>query len=126
MMTGEARCACQAAPKLVFACSGAADVGAIADKAARQLSADGVGKMFCLAGVGGRVTPILDTTRAASAVVAIDGCPMDCARHTLEQAEIEGFVHVRLADLGMEKGKAPVTDDRVQMAVGKAAELLQA
>jgi uncharacterized metal-binding protein len=31
-------CACNAAPTLIFACSGAADVGAIADQAARQLS----------------------------------------------------------------------------------------
>ena len=30
-------CACNTAPKLVFACSGAADVGAIADQAARKL-----------------------------------------------------------------------------------------
>ncbi len=44
---------CSSATKLIFACSGAADVGAIADQAARKLTRDGVGKMFCLAGIGG-------------------------------------------------------------------------
>ena len=29
-------CACNAAPTLIFACSGAADVGALADQAARR------------------------------------------------------------------------------------------
>ena len=40
---------------MIFACSGSADVGKIADLAARKLMEDGVGKMSCLAGVGGRV-----------------------------------------------------------------------
>ena len=34
-------CACGSAPKLIFACSGAADVGAVADQAARKLTKDG-------------------------------------------------------------------------------------
>ena len=34
---------CCAAPTLVFACSGAADVGAISDRAARTLTAEGAG-----------------------------------------------------------------------------------
>ena len=50
----QAEC-CTPASKLIFACSGAADVGKIADLSARKLTEDGVGKMFCLAGVGGRV-----------------------------------------------------------------------
>ena len=42
---------------MIFACSGAADVGAVADQAARKMTRDGTGKMFCLAGIGGRVKP---------------------------------------------------------------------
>ncbi|MEI6422312.1 MAG: putative zinc-binding protein [Lentisphaerota bacterium] len=44
MMSGKNTCACATAPKLIFACSGAADVGAIADQAARKLSREGKGK----------------------------------------------------------------------------------
>ena len=97
-------CACSAAPKLIFACSGAADVGAIADRAARKLTVEGAGKMFCTAGLGGRVPGILKATEAAGGVVAIDGCPLDCARLSLQNAGFSGFGHVRLSDLGMEKG----------------------
>jgi len=68
-------CACSAAPKLIFACSGAVDVGAIADAAARKLAAEGKAKMFCTAGLGGRVAPIIKTTKAAEKIIAIDGCP---------------------------------------------------
>jgi uncharacterized metal-binding protein len=74
-MSNTTSCACNAAPTLIFACSGAADVGAIADQAARQLTREGRGKMFCLAGIGGRVSGILASTESAAQILAIDGCP---------------------------------------------------
>lgn len=116
----QTECGCGAAPKLIFACSGAADVGQIADLAARRLAADGAGKMFCLAGVGGRVSGIMATTEAAAAVLAIDGCPLDCARKTLEEAGFGDFAHLRLSDLEMEKGQSPATEERVREVVGRA------
>ena len=36
---------CSGAQKLIFACSGAADVGALSDRAARKLTKNGDGKM---------------------------------------------------------------------------------
>jgi uncharacterized metal-binding protein len=110
---------CSGAPKLIFACSGAADVGKISDLAARKLTAEGAGKMFCLAGIGGRVGGIMETTRAAAAILVIDGCPLDCAKKTLENAGFNKFEYIRLSDLGMEKGKSPATDE----AVAKVADL---
>jgi len=117
-------CACGAAPKLVFACSGAADVGAVADQAARKMTRDGTGKMFCLAGIGGRVSGIMATTAAASKVLAIDGCPLNCVKLTLEQAGFSGFEHLQLADLGMEKGKTQVTSEVVEKAAASGATKL--
>jgi uncharacterized metal-binding protein len=116
-------CACSGAPTLIFACSGAADVGAVADQAARGLTRDGVGKMYCLAGVGGRVPGILTTTAAAGKILAIDGCGLDCAKSTLEQGGFEASAHVRLSDIGLEKGKSPANAENIARAVeaGKAA-----
>jgi len=112
-----AEACCGSGPKLIFACSGAADVGKISDLAARKLTAEGAGKMFCLAGVGGRVSGIMETTRAATAILAIDGCPLDCAKNTLEQAGFTNYEHVQLSDLGMEKGKTAPTDEAVAKVV---------
>jgi uncharacterized metal-binding protein len=108
---------CGTAPKLIFACSGAADVGKVADLAARELSLAGVGKMFCLAGIGGRVSGIMETTRTATAILAIDGCPVDCAQKTLQEAGFREFEHIRLSDLGMEKGKTTATGEVVAQVV---------
>ncbi len=115
--------ACSGAPTLIFACSGAADVGELADRTARQLTRDGAGKMYCLAGVGGKVDTILANTKAAEKILAIDGCPMNCARATLEQAGIGTFSHVCLQDAGFNKGQSPVTEENLTAAL-KAAKAM--
>jgi len=106
---------CQGGPTLIFACSGAADVGQIADLAARKLMRDGVGQMFCLAGVGGRVEPILKKTAGASQILAIDGCGLDCVKATLEQAGFERFIHFRVTDMGLEKGQSSPDEAKAEM-----------
>ncbi|HDZ27672.1 MAG TPA: zinc-binding protein [Candidatus Aminicenantes bacterium] len=108
---------CSAAPTLIFACSGAADVGAIADRAARKLTADGAGKMYCLAGIGGRVPGILKTTEEAEKILAIDGCPLDCTKLSLEEAGFTEFEHIKVTDLDLEKGKSPATDENIATVV---------
>ncbi len=125
-MPKEMGCACGGAPKLIFACSGAADVGAVADGAARRLNAAGAGKMFCLAGVGGRVSGIMKTTEAASGILAMDGCPLDCAKKSLEEAGFTGFAHLRLTDMGMKKGETPPAEEAVAAAAAEGAKLLAA
>ena len=111
--------------KLVFACSGAADVGQLSDLAARRLARTGVGRMYCLAGIGGGVPAIIETTRAAGRILAIDGCPQDCARKSLEKAGFSDFLHLQLADLGLSKGQSSVNPERVDFVVQKATDLLK-
>lgn len=124
MAENEKASVCDPASKLIFACSGAADVGEISDKAARKLTRDGLGKMFCLAGIGGKVEPILKATKSASQILAIDGCALDCAKNCLEQAGFEDFRHLRITDMGMEKGKSPATDERVTEVADIVKDLL--
>lgn len=106
-------CACGSAPKLIFPCSGAADVGAIADQAARKLSREGAGKMFCLAGIGGRVDGIVKSTEVAAKILVIDGCPLQCAKKTLENAGFKQFEYVNLSELGMSKGQTEPNDANI-------------
>ncbi len=123
-MNTQPQCSCSSGPKLVFPCSGAADVGGLSDRAARQMTLDGTGKMFCLAGIGGRVEGILEKTRAAAKVLAIDGCPEECARKTLELAGFKDFQHLKLAEMGFEKGKIHVTAEAIRQVATKGANML--
>jgi uncharacterized metal-binding protein len=125
-MTKNNTCSCDAAPKLVFPCSGAADVGEIADHAARKLTRDGAGKMFCLAGLGGRVSAIMEATTGAAKILAIDGCALKCAAKTLEEAGFGQFQSMCITDLGFEKGTSPATDEAVSRIAEEAERILQA
>ena len=109
--------------KLIFACSGGADVGHLSDAAARKMMADGCGKMFCLAGIGGRVPGIVKTTEDADAILAIDGCPVDCAKKTLELAGFRDFKHFQVTAVGFEKGKTVVNDSSVSKVADHGKDL---
>jgi len=117
-------CSCSGGPKLIFACSGAADVGEIADKAARQLTKENLGRMFCSVGIGGRISGIMKTTESADKILAIDGCPLNCVKNSLEEAEFNKFEHIQLADLGLEKCSSPVIEENINKVVAKGREIL--
>lgn len=125
-MSSNGACACEGAPTLIFPCSGSSDVGAITDQAARQLTRAGVGRMYCLAGIGGRVNGIMLNTQAAGRILAIDGCPQDCASKCLEQGGFTDFARLRLADIGLTKGASPVTPESIGAVAKHAADLLLA
>ena len=111
-------------PVLVFSCSGCADVGAVADQAARRLAREGVGKQFCLAGVGGRIQPIMERTATAKRLLAIEGCNLECVSNCLKQAGFTHYVQLRLADLGLEKGRTDISRENVTKVTEKAKALL--
>lgn len=117
---------CTPASTLIFACSGAADTGEIADRAARQLTKQGKGKMFCLAGIGGNVEPLVNATRKASTLIAIDGCSTSCVKQCLTKAGFNEFHHMIVTDLGFEKGNSPATDQNINKLTNKAQELFEA
>jgi len=124
-MNTQPQCTCQAAPKLIFPCSGASDVGGLSDRAARQMTLDLAGKMYCLAGIGGRVEGIMANTKAAAKMLVIDGCKEECARKTMELAGFSGFAHLQLErDLSFEKGATRVTAARIRQIADRGSELL--
>jgi uncharacterized metal-binding protein len=97
------KCLCEADEVLFFSCSGGANVGQIANETVKRLADQGIGGMSCLAGIGGHVSGFAEATREVKKVVAIDGCPVHCARKTLEHAECPVAVHVVVTDVGIKK-----------------------
>jgi uncharacterized metal-binding protein len=111
--------------RLIFACYGASDVGAISDMAAREMAKQGMGKLYCVAALGAHIESYIDKARQASEIVVLDGCPMDCARKLLEHAGFSSFNHIRVTDSGMEKGKSPSTKDNIDKFINYAAAKLK-
>jgi uncharacterized metal-binding protein len=97
------KCLCEADEVLIFPCSGGSNVGQLANETAKRLTSQGVGGMYCLAGIGGHISGFAEATREVKKVVAIDGCPVHCARKTLEHAECPVTVHIVVTELGIKK-----------------------
>lgn len=105
---------------VIYACSGCSDAGKLADRMTRQLTREGLGELSCLAGIGGRVKHLVAVAERAERILVIDGCPINCARHTLELAGVRRFEHLALHELGLRKGHCPVTEDNIARG-GEAA-----
>ena len=123
-MNIQPKCSCSGNTDLMFSCSGAADIAEIGDRAVRTLHKAGDAKMFCLAGIAGKVELIEVNTRGADRILVVDGCDSDCAKKTMEFGGFTDFIHLRVSDLGMEKGKTPVTDERIAIVAAKLRGLL--
>src|SRR4030043_236651 len=99
----EDKCLCEPSEILIFPCSGGSNVGQIANQAGVKLTQDGMGKFFCLAGIGGHVSGMIESTKAGKMLVAIDGCPVACAKKTLEHAGFNIDEYIQVTELGIEK-----------------------
>ena len=96
------KCLCEPTEILMFPCSGGSNVGQIANRAAVELTQENVGKVFCLAGIGGHVSGLVESTKSAKRIVGIDGCPVQCAKKTLEHAgfRVSDYVVVTELEIG--------------------------
>ncbi len=109
---------------LVFSCSGAADVGAISDQTARKLKEEKTASMCCTAAVGAEIPDILETTKNAMDILAIDGCDKDCTKIILNKLGFTNIKHLQLETLEMKKGESPVSQERIEKALTEARKLL--
>jgi uncharacterized metal-binding protein len=90
---------------MILACSGASNVGQLSNKAAVELTQEGFGRMFCLAGIGGNLSGFVQSAKDAPRMVAIDGCELGCTKATLEQADVPLKNYIVLTELGIQKNK---------------------
>jgi len=90
---------------MILACSGGSNVGQLSNRAAIELTQEGFGKMFCLAGIGGHLGGFVQSAKDVPAMVAIDGCEVGCAKAILDHAEIPTKNYLVLTEFGIEKNK---------------------
>jgi len=90
---------------MILACSGGSNVGQLSNQAAVELTQEGLGKMFCLAGIGGHLGGFVKSAKGVSQMVVIDGCSVSCAKVILEQANVPLKNYIVITELGIEKNK---------------------
>ena len=108
----ECCCSSDTPVKLLYACSGAANTGYLADNTARRLAKLGIGRMTCLAAIGGGLSGFVESAKAAGENFVIDGCPVGCGKKIFENLDIP-FNHFVMTDFGVEKGETEITPDLI-------------
>jgi len=83
---------------LVYSCSGCSSAAQLANHVALQLA-----EMSCIAGVGGDVPHLLKTARSGRPIIALDGCPLVCAKSVLARHGIGVDRHYQLQRYGVKK-----------------------
>ncbi len=99
--------------KLIYACSGAANTGYLADAVARKLMKDGVGKMTCLAAMGAELSGFIESAKCAEKNIVIDGCPVSCGKKIFEKLDLP-FEHFITTEMGVEKGKTEIAPEIIE------------
>lgn len=115
-------CCGRANTTLIFACSGASNVGQLSNGLAVLLAREGHGKMSCLAGVGAHLSGFVVSAKDCPRLVAIDGCEQHCALKLLRHVEAEPHLHLTLTERGFVKQHGiPVSDEDLERAYSIAA-----
>ncbi len=88
---------------LVYSCSGCSSAAQMANYIALQLDRRGVAEMSCIAGVGGNVKKLVKTAQSGRKIIAIDGCPLACAKACLSNHQLIPAHHFELTVFGVRK-----------------------
>jgi len=80
------QCLCKAEEIILLPCSGGSNCGQIANQAAVKLDEEGIGKIYCLAGIGAHIKGMVESAKSAKRIVALDGCEVACSKKAVEHA----------------------------------------
>ena len=90
---------------MLLSCSGGSNVGQLANQACVELTQEGFGKMFCLAGIGGELSGFVRSAQDVPQMVVLDGCEVGCAKAIFKKAGVPLRGHLVLTELGITKNK---------------------
>jgi uncharacterized metal-binding protein len=96
-------CCAEGSNRMIVWCAGAANVGQMTNRIAVELSDEGYGRLFCLAGIAAHRGGFVRSVKDAEDMVVLDGCPIACARKIIEHVEAAVKNHFIVTELGVEK-----------------------
>jgi uncharacterized metal-binding protein len=110
---------------LVYACSGAANTGLLADQVMRALNRDKVADSTCLSALGADMSGFVESARSATKNIVLDGCPVACGKKIFEAKGLP-YEHFVMTDFGVEKGRTEITGDLISSVVARMIERIAA
>ena len=96
-------CTCKAEEVVLLPCSGGSNCGQITNQVAIRLDEEGVGHIYCLAGIAAHIDGMVESARGAKRIVALDGCQVACARKAIEHAGLKVTDWICVTEEGVAK-----------------------
>ena len=94
-----------APPALVYACSGASNLGQLTNEIAIRLDRAGLAEMSCAEAIGIEASPPYAAALSGQPVITISGCPLACADRLLAGHGVEVTHSIQLENRGVQKAK---------------------
>jgi len=88
---------------IVYSCSGASSAAQMANYIAVKLDRLKVAEMSCIAGLGGDVKPLVRMAKSGRPIIALDGCPLQCAGQILKRHGLKADKHYDLSRMGVKR-----------------------
>jgi len=118
-------CTCKTEEITILPCSGGSNCGQIANQAAVSLDTLGVGKIYCLAGIGAHIDGMVESAKSAKRILALDGCQVACAKKTIEHAGLAVTDWICVTDEGISKSHSFLLEQAdIEFITRRAKELL--
>lgn len=110
---------------LVYSCSGYSSAAQMANHLALSLDRAKQAEMSCIAGVGGKVKALVRVAHSGRPIVALDGCPLACARTCLENVGASPDVHHVLSEYGVKKRRREFDEEEAAEVLGIVLKSLE-
>ncbi len=118
-------CTCKAEDIILLPCSGGSNCGQITNQVAVSLDTLGLGRIYCLAGIGAHVNGMVESARGAKRIVALDGCQVACAKKTIEHAGLTVTDWICLTEEGISKSHQLLLEaEDIELMTLRTKELL--
>lgn len=107
---------------ILYACAGCSKGGQAAYQTAIELDARKVAEMSCLAGIASGKPSFFRKIKNRK-VVAIDGCPIECAKAVLQKQGLEIAEHFQLKDYGIRKNET-ASEEHIKSVIEQISDKL--
>jgi len=121
----EVTCECKAEEIILLPCAGGSNCGQITNQVAVGLDTAGVGRIYCLAGIGAHIDGMVESARSAKRIVALDGCQVACAKKTIEHAGLAVTDWICVTEEGVTKNhQFKLAPGEIDLIAQRTRELL--
>jgi len=118
-------CICKAEDIIFLPCSGGSNCGQIANRVAVNLDIEGIGHIYCLAGIAAHIEGMVESARGAKRIVALDGCQVACAKKAIEHAGLTVTDWICVTEEGISKSHQFMMDlEEIELIEGRTKKSL--